>query len=125
MTWSSTLTLAVAVFALTPGPAVIAGMARALGAGFAAGLLVTLGNPKVILFYVGFLPAVFDLGRLGPIERAPVATLVASVLMAVNGGYAWSACRVDATITSRRAARRLNRGAAAVVAGTGAAIVAR
>jgi threonine/homoserine/homoserine lactone efflux protein len=34
---------------------------------FGAGLLVTLGNPKIMVFYMALLPTLVDLGRLGPL----------------------------------------------------------
>ena len=38
--------------------------APGMWAGFAAGLLVILGNPKAILFYMGILPGFFDLSAI-------------------------------------------------------------
>lgn len=37
-------------------------------AGFLAGLVVILGNPKAILFYMGVLPGFFDIGQITTID---------------------------------------------------------
>ena len=84
-----------------------------------------MGNPKVILFYAGFLPAFMDLGSLGLVDVAAVSAIVVSVLMAVNCAYAWWASRIGAAVGGSRTARRPNRGAGAVMAGTGVVIVTR
>jgi len=44
-------------------------------AGFVAGLVVILGNPKAILFYAGMLPGFFDLTRLNGIDIAIIVSL--------------------------------------------------
>ncbi|MEO0914340.1 MAG: LysE family translocator, partial [Pseudomonadota bacterium] len=44
-------------------------------AGFAAGLLVILGNPKAILFYMGVLPGFFDLGAVTGWDIAVIAAI--------------------------------------------------
>ena len=48
-------------------------------AGFTAGLLVIIGNPKAALFYLGILPAFFDLSRL-TITDCIAITLVSSLI---------------------------------------------
>ena len=47
-------------------------------AGFGAGLLAILGNPKAVLFYIGVLPGFFDLRHVTALEigRAHVCTPV-------------------------------------------------
>ena len=44
-------------------------------AGFVAGLVVILGNPKAILFYAGMLPGFFDLTRLTGVDIAIIVSL--------------------------------------------------
>lgn len=44
-------------------------------AGFVAGLVVILGNPKAILFYAGMLPGFFDLTRLTGLDIAAIVGL--------------------------------------------------
>lgn len=89
---------------------------------FLSGLLVTLGNPKVIVFYAGFLPAFLDLGSLTAGDSAIVCAVIAVVLGSVLAAYTWSADRARKLFTSRGAARNLNRGAGTIMVGTGVAI---
>jgi len=92
---------------------------------FLGGLLITLGNPKVILFYVGFLPTFMDLGSLATRDIVIVASLVAVVLVLTLGAYAYSASRARVFFTKPRAIRILNRGAGTVMMGAGVTIATR
>ena len=73
--------------------------------GWMSGLLITLGNPKVILFYLGFLPTFIDVASLSVSDLLVLSTVVSSVLGAVLGGYALLAARARAWVRSRRARR--------------------
>lgn len=59
---------------------------RERGAGlFLAGLAVTLGNPKVIVFFLALLPTVLDLEALtatGFLEIALAITVIQSLVLA-------------------------------------------
>lgn len=89
------------------------------------GLALTLGNPKVIVFYVGFLPTFVDLRSLDTTGAALVAATTVAVVGCVLGGYAVMAARARHMLSTPRATRLLHRGAGAVMVGTGAAIAAR
>jgi len=92
---------------------------------FCGGLLITLGNPKVILFYVGFLPTFMNLGGLTTGDIVIVASLVAVVLSLTLGAYAYSASRARVFFTKPRAVRNLNRWAGTIMIGAGVTIAAR
>lgn len=47
--------------------------------GFAAGLLAILGNPKAIVFYLGLLPGLFDVGALTAADMAAIVLISAVV----------------------------------------------
>lgn len=96
-----------------------------LAAGFIPGLTITLGNPKVIIFYVAFLPTFIDLAQLTALNIAAVATVVSVVLASVLAAYAFLAARTRAVFKSRRAMRGLNRGAGTVMIGTGLVVATR
>jgi threonine/homoserine/homoserine lactone efflux protein len=92
---------------------------------FASGLVITLSNPKVILFYCGFLPTFLDLSTLTPIDLVIVVTIITLVLGCVLGTYAFLASRARRMFTNRQAVRRLNRAAGGVMVATGVAIAIR
>jgi threonine/homoserine/homoserine lactone efflux protein len=92
---------------------------------FTSGLVVTLSNPKVILFYCGFLPTFLDLSVLTIIDLLFVVIIVTVVLACVLGTYAFLAGRARQFFTNQKAVIRLNQAAGIVMAGTGAAIAIR
>jgi len=76
--------------------------------GFAAGLLVILGNPKAVVFYGGMLPGFFDLTALTWTDIALIA--IASALVPLVGNLMLAAFvgRVRRLLTSPTAVRRMN-----------------
>jgi len=72
------------------------------GSLYLSGLLITLSNPKVILFYCGFLPAFADLSRLTPAEGVFIVLLVVFILGAVMTIYAMLADNMGKRVQSRR-----------------------
>jgi threonine/homoserine/homoserine lactone efflux protein len=87
--------------------------------GFVAQLMVTLGNPKTIGFFVALLPAAVDLHalRLGGYLQLVVATLI--LIPVITLSYAALAARLRGLMASAKARRRINRTAAVVMAGAG------
>ena len=90
---------------------------------FLSGLVITLGNPKVILFYLGFLPTFLDLATLSAGEVAIVAASVSVVLGSVMLFYAWSAARARELFRSSRAKRIMNRTAGGVMMAAGIVLI--
>jgi threonine/homoserine/homoserine lactone efflux protein len=95
------------------------------GANLLSGLVITLGNPKVIFFYLGFLPTFVDLGRLTAQDALLVVIVVSVVLGGVLLGYAYAADRARRLFSSVRAERALNRSAGSVMIATGAVLATR
>ncbi len=87
---------------------------------FLAGLCVSLGNPKVIAFYCGFLPGFVDLEALTPGGVALVVALVPGTVFAVLAAYAVLAARGRKVLRSGRGTGLLRRGAGLVMVGVGA-----
>jgi threonine/homoserine/homoserine lactone efflux protein len=92
---------------------------------FLAGLAVTMGNPKVMVFYLALLPTLLDLARVTVLGYAELVAVTLSVLAVVFAGYIGLAARARKLFTSPRAVRAVNRGTGALMAGAAAAIAAR
>ncbi len=92
---------------------------------FGAALLLSLGNPKVMLFYLALLPTLIDLTQLTVTDMAELAAIVALVVSAVLTGYVLLAAQARRFFTSPRAVQAVNRTAGVAMAGAAAAIIAR
>jgi threonine/homoserine/homoserine lactone efflux protein len=72
------------------------------GSWYAQGVLVSLSNPKVILFLGAFLPQFVDPG-LEPVAQLTIlAVLFVAVLAAVDIAYTWAVARARATFDTAR-----------------------
>jgi len=92
---------------------------------FLAGLAVTLGNPKVVAFYLALLPSLIDLARVGLLGYVELAGISVVILTAVFGAYAVAAARARALFRSTRAMRLLNRTGGTVMAGAAVVVATR
>lgn len=79
-------------------------------AGFSVGVAAVIGNPKAILFYMGFLPGFFDLTRVTLPDIAAILAISAIVPMLGNLGLALFLDRARRLLQSPAAVRRLNIG---------------
>lgn len=77
-------------------------------AGFVAGLLVILGNPKAILFYMGVLPGFFDLSAMTTLDIVAICTLSAAVPLIGNLILAGFMDRARRLVSSPTSIRRMN-----------------
>ena len=109
------------------GTAEIGPVARGAGGWrlFFGTLSLTLGNPKVIVFFVSIMPLVVDLDALNATTAIEIAATMICVLASVLLTYAFAANRARALFRSSRAMKMVNRGAAGVMAGAALAIAAR
>jgi threonine/homoserine/homoserine lactone efflux protein len=96
-----------------------------MGLSFLSGLLVTLGNPKTMLFYVALVPTLIDLHAIGLNEYAILAGSTFLVLMAVLIPYILLASRARLLLKQPRALKSLNRIAAGILGTTAAYIATR
>ncbi len=96
-----------------------------LGMSFLSGLLITLGNPKTMLFYVALVPTLIDLHAIGANEYALLVGATFIVLMAVLIPYILLASRARLLLKQPRALKSMNRLAASILGATAAYIAVR
>ncbi|MGO7580544.1 LysE family transporter, partial [Rhizobium ruizarguesonis] len=70
---------------------------------FLSGLLVTLGNPKTMLFYVDLVPTLIDIGNIGLRDYALLLTTTFMVLIIVVVPYMLLASRARTMLKQPRA----------------------
>lgn len=92
---------------------------------FIAGLIVTLGNPKIMVFYLALLPTVIDVSRVGMVAWLELTLTMLIVLMTVDFGWALLAVRARKMLASQRAVKIANRTSATIMASAAAAIATR
>lgn len=92
---------------------------------FVAGLTLTLGNPKTMIFYVAITPTLVNLQTLTFADYGVLVSVTVVVLLVVLIPYLALAAKARGFLSSPRGLRYLSRGAAAFLAGAAAAIAAR
>lgn len=95
-----------------------------LWSSFLAGLLITLGDQKAILFYLGLLPAVADLNRLTGLDVVLLVGCAAVSLLGVKLVYAWLGSRAS-SLAGGQWATLLNYLTAALMVGIGITLLLR
>ena len=89
------------------------------------GFLISASNPKVILFYIAFLPTFIDLTKLSVSDIVMVSGLTLFALMVGLILVAVMASSVRKYLKSQRALKRLNRTAGGIMIGAGLFLVSR
>ena len=92
---------------------------------FMASLMLTMANPKAILFFVALLPTVVDLTTLNAVRFVEISLAIAIVLPAVLFAYVFLAARAREIFTTPRSVRRLNRGSGLAMAGAAVVVATR
>jgi threonine/homoserine/homoserine lactone efflux protein len=89
---------------------------------FFAGLAVTLGNPKIMVFYLALLPTILDLTGITLVAWLELTCTMLVILAAIDFAYIVLAARARLLLRSPRALRFANRASATVLGGAAAAI---
>ena len=93
--------------------------ARLWLSGFIQGFLISASNPKVILFYIAFLPTFMDLSALNQSDIIFASALTLFALMMGLMLIAFSAASARQKFQSKQATKRLNRSAGSIMIGAG------
>ncbi len=92
---------------------------------FAAGMALTLGNPKIMVFYLALLPSLIDLSATGLREWAILAAVTLVTLAAIDLTWTFLAHKARLLLRTPRATRIANRIGAVALGGAAAAIATR
>lgn len=93
--------------------------------GFVQGFLISASNPKVILFYIAFLPTFMDLSRLSAYDIALASLLTLVALMIGLMTIALLAAQAKQLFKSEQGMKNLNRSAGAIMVAAGAYLASR
>ncbi|MGI9278657.1 MAG: LysE family translocator [Endozoicomonas sp.] len=88
-------------------------------AGFVQGFLISASNPKVILFYISFLPTFMDLTILNSQDILLATSLTVTALMTGLMLIALGAERLGSVFKTPRAQRKMNQGAGSIMIAAG------
>jgi threonine/homoserine/homoserine lactone efflux protein len=92
---------------------------------FVASLMLTLANPKAILFFLALLPTVVDLASMNTLRFLEISAAIALVLPTVLFTYVFLAARARTMFTTPKSVRRLNRGSGLAMAGAAVVVATR
>jgi threonine/homoserine/homoserine lactone efflux protein len=92
---------------------------------FLAGLTVTLGNPKIMVFYLALLPTIVDLAHVSLWGWGALTLVMLAVLALIDIGYIVLAARARRFIRSARAMRAANRCSATAMGGAAVLMATR
>lgn len=88
-------------------------------------MAVTLGNPKIMMFYLALLPTIIDLASVTMLGWMELTVTMAVVLILIDFAWILAAAQARRLLKSPRAMRIANRVSAGTMAGAAAAIAAR
>ncbi|MBK8770924.1 MAG: LysE family translocator [Rhizobiales bacterium] len=92
---------------------------------FMTGMALTIGNPKIMVFYLALLPSLIDLNAVGTLGLAELVATAILVMMTVDLAWAFAASWARGWLRSPRAIRMANRASATAMTGAAVAIATR
>jgi threonine/homoserine/homoserine lactone efflux protein len=92
---------------------------------FIASFTLTMGNPKVMMFFLALLPTVLDLTRITLTDSLKIGGAICVILSLVFGSYSIAAMRVRSLFNNPRSLPWLNRSCGTAMAGAAVAVATR
>lgn len=92
---------------------------------FLGGLLITLGDPKAILFYMGLFPAFVDLAQVSIRDTLVIMLVATGVVGGVKAGYAYLADRAKHLFANPSLCKKLDALAGIVLICTGLFLIVK
>lgn len=92
---------------------------------FLTGMALTLGNPKIMVFYLALLPSLVDLSTIGVIEWLELTAVQIAVMASLDLAWAGLAARARGMFDKPAALVRIRRGSAVAMGGAAAVMAAR
>ena len=92
---------------------------------FGAGLMVTFGNPKIMVFYLALVPSLIPMETMSVSVWAVMAVTLVTILICIDLTWSLLASQARRFLSSYRARRNTNRAGAAAMAGAAVVIAVR
>ena len=92
---------------------------------FLTGLALTIGNPKIMVFYLALLPSLMDLNAVTAVGLAELVAVAFGVMVTVDLAWATGASWARHWLKSPRAVRLANRAGATTMGGAALVIATR
>jgi threonine/homoserine/homoserine lactone efflux protein len=92
---------------------------------FATGLALTIGNPKIMVFYLALLPSLINLDAVSAVGLAELVIVAFAVMMTVDLAWAFAAAWARTWLRSERAVRMANRASATAMGGAAVVLATR
>jgi threonine/homoserine/homoserine lactone efflux protein len=92
---------------------------------FATGMALTLGNPKIMVFYMALLPSIVEIPSLAARDWVVLAAATLATLAAIDLAWTFAAHRAQRLLRTPRAVRIANKVGAVTLGGAAATIAAR
>jgi threonine/homoserine/homoserine lactone efflux protein len=92
---------------------------------FMTGLALTLGNPKIMVFYLALVPSLIDLNAVSGLGLFELVTVALAVLIIVDLAWTFTASWARRWLKSPRAVKIANRTSACAMTGAAVAIATR
>jgi len=94
-------------------------------ANFLTGLFITLGNPKAIIFYIGFFPAFINVSEVTFYDTGLIMLAATLAFGSVNMCYSFLAVKARNTFKSPNASSVINTTAGTIMVSTGVLVAVK